>query len=263
MPSGGGGRPVGLVHGGQQRVLRVRGGLGRPLGYGGDPGRADLFQERGGAQAAGAALAPPVTRTPQPERGPGGGHVHQTALLGQVPGRAGAGEVLQRARVEPAQHGQVSRVAAQAERDQPRVVGPPGRDPGPGGEDLGPLPQGQAGHEDGRPLQALGRVHGEQLDRVRLADPAGLQPELLLLGRGQVGQERAQRRLGALAGERVGHVGEGVQVGAGRDRIGPGRAATSMSRPRTRSASAVRSASGRPTWARSRRSSAARACMRA
>ena len=220
VPSSRSGRPVGLVHRGQQRVLRVRGRLGGPGVDLGHPGRANLLQERRRAQAAGAALAPPVTRTPQPERRPGGGHVHQAALLGQVPGRAGAGEVLERGSVEPAQRGQVSRVAAQAERDQPRIVGPPGRDPGPGGEDLGPLPQGQAGYEDGRPLQALGRVHGEQLDRVRLADPAGLQPEFLLLRRGQVGQERAQGRLGALAGERVGHVGEGIQVGAGRDRIG-------------------------------------------
>ena len=81
-------------------------------------------------------------------------------------------------------------------------------------------PVGQAGHEDGRPLQTLGRVHGEQLDRVRLADPAGLEPELLLLRRGEISQEGTEGRLGALAGERVGHVGEGVQVRAGRDRIG-------------------------------------------
>ena len=65
-------------------------------------------------------------------------------------------------------------------------------------------------------------MRGEQLDRVRVADPPGLQAELLLLGRCQVGQERAQGRLGALAGERVRHVGEGVQVGARRHRVHPG-----------------------------------------
>ena len=65
-------------------------------------------------------------------------------------------------------------------------------------------------------------MHREQLDRVRFPHPAGLQAELLLLGRGQVGQERAEGRLGALAGERVRHVGERVEVGTRRDRIGPG-----------------------------------------
>ena len=222
MAPGRGGRPVRLVHRGQQRVLRVRRGIRRPVQHPGHPGRAHLLQERRGAQAARAALAPPVARAAQPERRPGRRDVHQAALLGQVACCAGVGELLERGGVQPAQHRQVPGVAAQAERDQPRVVGPPRRDPGFGREHLGPLPQGQAGHEDGRPLQALGRVHGEQLDRIRLPHPPGLQPELLLLCRGQVGQERAEGRLGALAGERVGHVGEGVQVGAGRDWIGTG-----------------------------------------
>ena len=222
VPPRRGDRPVGRVHLGEQRVLRVGSGRGRPRRDLGHAGPADLLQERRRPQGAGAALAPPVARAAQPERRPGGRHVHQPALLGQVPGRARLAEGLERGSVEPEELGQVPRVPAQAERDQPRVVRPPGGHPGPGREHLRPLPHRQAGHEHGRPLQALGRVHGQQLDRVRLADPPGLQAELLLLGRGQVGQERAEGRLGALAGERVRHVGEGVQVGARRDRVDPG-----------------------------------------
>ncbi len=56
-------------------------------------------------------------------------------------------------------------------------------------------------------------MHGEQLDRVRLADPARLQTELLLLRRREIGEERAQRRLRLIARERRRHVGERVQVG--------------------------------------------------
>ena len=48
----------------------------------GHPGLADLLEERRGSQAAAAALAPPVAGTAQPERRPGGRHVHQPALLG-------------------------------------------------------------------------------------------------------------------------------------------------------------------------------------
>ncbi len=72
---------------------------------------------------------------------------------------------------------------------------------------------GEPGNDDRGPLQALGCVHGRQLDRVRLADPASLQAELLVLGGGQVGEERAQRGLLLIPGERRRSVSERVQVG--------------------------------------------------
>jgi hypothetical protein len=68
-------------------------------------------------------------------------------------------------------------------------------------------------------------VHGEQLDRLGLADPARLEAELLLLRGGQVGEERAQRRLFLVGAERRRRAGERVQVGPGGGRVeaGPGR----------------------------------------
>ena len=80
----------------------------------------------------------------------------------------------------------------------------------------------QPGHHHRGPLQPLGRVHGGQGDAVGVADPARLQAELLFLGRGQVGQERAQRRLVLVARERRRGVRERVQVGPGAGRVGAG-----------------------------------------
>ncbi len=65
-------------------------------------------------------------------------------------------------------------------------------------------------------------MHGGELDRVGLADPAALQAEFLLLGGAQVGQERAERGFLLLAGEGGRGVGEGVQVGPGGGGIGAG-----------------------------------------
>ena len=65
-------------------------------------------------------------------------------------------------------------------------------------------------------------MHGGQGDRARIADPAGFQAELLVLGRGQVGQERAQRRLLLIAREGGRGVRERVQVGARADHVPPG-----------------------------------------
>ena len=65
-------------------------------------------------------------------------------------------------------------------------------------------------------------MHGAQDDTVAVADPACLQAEFLLLGCGQVGQERAQRRLVLVARERRRGVRERVQVGPGAGRVGAG-----------------------------------------
>jgi hypothetical protein len=65
-------------------------------------------------------------------------------------------------------------------------------------------------------------VHGRQLHRVGVADPAPLQPELLCLGGGEVGQERAERWLFLVAGERGRRVRERVEVGVGACRVGAG-----------------------------------------
>ena len=108
-------------------------------------------------RAGAAALAPPVAGAAQPERGPGRGHVHQPALLGQVPGRARLAEGLERGSVQAEELRQVPGVAAQAERDQPRVVGPPGGHPRPGREHLRPLPPARPGTNTAghcRPLAA-------------------------------------------------------------------------------------------------------------
>jgi hypothetical protein len=74
-------------------------------------------------------------------------------------------------------------------------------------------------------------VHRHELDGVGAADRAGVEAVLLVLGGRQVGEERRQHRLaGAVLGGRrrrtARRVGEGVEVGAGRRRVGgagPGR----------------------------------------
>ena len=116
---------------------------------------------------------------------------------------------------------------------------------------------------NGGPLQPLGGVDCEQLDRVRLADPPRLKPELLLLGGGQIGEERAERRLRLVAREHRRHVGERVQVRRAVARSPPGLAATSISRLSARSTSATRSASGLDTCSRRYRGSSASALSRA
>ena len=87
------------------------------------------------------------------------------------------------------------------------------------------MPLGAAGqprHEDRGPLKSLRRVHGRELDRVGLADLAGLQAELLRLGRLEIGQECAERRLLRVARERGRRVGERVKVGPGGSRVAAG-----------------------------------------
>ena len=92
---------------------------------------------------------------------------------------------------------------------------------------LGPGREGvlaQPGDRDDVPLQALGRVHGEDLHgAVDHLDLARGEPALLLLGRGQVGQERRERAALGLLGEPGRHVTDRVEVGPGQP--GPGRGA--------------------------------------
>jgi len=136
-----------------------------------------------------------------------------------LPVSARGGERRQRLRVQPRQGRQVGRVPAKPERQQPRVLGPPRGQLRPGREHVPVRPAGQPGHEHRGPLQALGRVHGRQLDRVGVADPPALEAELLRLGGGEIGQERAQRRLVLVAGEGRRRVGERVEVGVRARRV--------------------------------------------
>jgi len=127
-----GNRPVSRVHGGEQRVLRV--GLRRigPRETWATPDLRTSSRNGDGSQPAAAALAPPVARAAQPNAAPRGGHVHQPALsTGPLAAHALA-EGLRRGGVAAEELRQVSGVPAQAERDQPRVVGPPGGHPRPG-----------------------------------------------------------------------------------------------------------------------------------
>ncbi|WP_246005147.1 hypothetical protein [[Actinomadura] parvosata] len=102
-------------------------------------------------------------------------------------------------------------------------------------------------------------MHGHQLDAVALADPAGLQAELLALGRLEVGEERPQRGILGVAGEAGGRVEERVEVGRARAADRAAARATSMSRPSLRSTSLIRSGSGCAVCARRWRSSCASA----
>src|SRR5262249_20818192 len=124
-PGGGGGL-------GQRGVGGVGLGLGGPVGDDAFAGLADGadFVEEGGRAEPGDAFAPPVAGAGEPERGPGGGDVGQPAFLGQLAVGAGLAEHGQVAGGQPGQGGQVGGVAAQAEGQQPRVLGPPGGDPG-------------------------------------------------------------------------------------------------------------------------------------
>ena len=71
----------------------------------------------------------------------------------------------------------------------------------------------QARDGDDVPLQALGAVHGQHLDPLGLDDHlAGFQPVLLVLGRLQEGEERAQAAVVGLGGEVGGDVEEPVEV---------------------------------------------------
>jgi hypothetical protein len=97
-------------------------------------------------------------------------------------------------------------------------------DPGVAGVGLGrELVLGHARHGDDVPLQALGRVAGEQLHRVGVdRHLPRLQPALALLGVAQVAEERGQGgqlgQLGELGGHRVQRVE--VRPGSGRARSG-------------------------------------------
>ena len=91
---------------------------------------------------------------------------------------------------------------------------------------------GEAGHEHRCPLQALGRMHGCQLDRVGLTDLAGFQPELLGFGGSEVGEECTERRLLRVTRERGRSVGECVEVSPGGSRIDTGRATPPRCRAR-------------------------------
>ena len=121
------------------------------------------------------------------------------AQLGQV---AGAGELEGR---------QLTSVAAQRAGQLLAGAGPVGA-ARLGGEDL----VDEAGHGDDVPLQPLRTVHGEDLHPLRgNLDLAGLQPVLLVLGRVEEREERAQRgagRITCLADELRGLVEEAIQM---------------------------------------------------
>ena len=75
------------------------------------------------------------------------------------------------------------------------------------------------GHGDDVPLQPLGGVPGEQLDRLRVdRDLARLQAALALLGVAQVAEEGRQRRQLGQLGELGGDPVQRVEVGPGAGR---------------------------------------------
>ena len=85
---------------------------------------AHLGEERRRAERRGR-LPPPVAGAAEPERGPGRRDVREPPLLRQVAARARLVELREGVSVERGQLGQVVLVAAQRERDQPGITGPP------------------------------------------------------------------------------------------------------------------------------------------
>ena len=225
VPSTGrGGRPGSGHRLGEGRVLSVLLRRRRPAGDGPRArlaGLADLVEERGGAERQ-CALTPPVAAAGQEERGAGRRHVGQPSFLGFIAGGAGGTELRQRLSAQVRQDREVTGIAPEAEREQPRVFCPLRAGSRLSREDLGPVPGGHARHDHSWPLQALGRVDGGQSNRVAVADMAGFQTELLLLGRRQVGEEGTERGLLLIPGEARGRVRERVEIGAGAGRVPPG-----------------------------------------
>jgi hypothetical protein len=71
----------------------------------------------------------------------------------------------------------------------------------------------EPGHRDDVPLEALGGVHGQDLDRaIYYFDLARRQPPLLLLGGGRVGEERRQGATFGFLREPGRHITDRVQV---------------------------------------------------
>ena len=220
-PAGRGRGPVRLVDLGEQRVLRVLRRLVRPLvdrARACLASRAHLGEEHRRAERRGR-LAPPVAGAAEPERGPRRRDVGEPALLRQVAGRARLVELRDGVRVERGQRGQVGGVAAQRERDQPRVVRPPRRRRGRAGKTCDFSPAASPGTKTAGHCRPLAACTVSSLTVSDSPTRPGLEAELLLLGGRQVGEERAERRLRLVARERDGDVGEGVQVGPRRGQV--------------------------------------------
>ena len=138
--------------------------------------------------------------------------VGQPQLLLGVVAAGGLPVLLQRVLVVPAELWQVGCVAAQRR----------GQDRGRGGPQGAGAVRGEPGlahpdQEHGGPLQALGAVDGEQLDRVGLGGGGQVEAGTVLLG-GQVGQQRRQRHLAVDAPEVGDGLDEQVEVLAPRRR---------------------------------------------
>ena len=202
----------------------------RPLVHLHEADPADLLQERGRAARPGRGV-PPVAGAQQPLPGPGDRDVRQPPLLPLPALPAGLDEGLPRV-VQPllvARRRPRRGPAGPRRRRAAGTAACTGWSPSRTSSTAVPVREdarGQPGHRDHVPLQALGGVHGQHLDRVGVhLDPAGLQAPLVVLGGGQVGEERAQRRRLGVHREVRGDLGEAVQVrpaGAGAARR-PGR----------------------------------------
>ncbi len=206
----------------ERRVGGVVGGRLRPVHDLAGPGLA--CRPRGGQQRRRSArlhpVAPPAAGADEQVAGAGDRDVAEPDLLGQpevlpfldvdLQRRLDDGLVARARHGEP-QLGQLRTVGqAQVGGDGTRVL-----HPGVAGVGLGrELVRRHPRHGHDVPLEALRRVPGEQLDRLRVdRDLPRLQPALALLGVAQVAQERGQgrqlRELGELRGDAV----QGVEVG--------------------------------------------------
>jgi len=245
VTAGRGGRPVSLVDGCEQRVLRVPGRLVSPVGY---LGRAlDLSQEQRGAEPARACLRPPVPGAAQPERSArrrtyislrssarsrcAHDSVNCWTASGSRPRRTGRS-------VASPRNGNGSSLGLSVHRVETR---------GRAGNTWDRSPIDRPGTKTAGHCRPLAAWTVSSLTESDSPTRPVSRAELLLLRRDQVGRNAPS--VGSLPSPA--NVAA-TSVNASRSALAatgsaPGLAATSMSRPRTRSASAARSSSGRPT----------------
>ena len=206
---------------------RVDLAVGGPLGpvVGAHESGLDQLGEEQGRRLGILAVEPP--RSGQQQRAPGARerHIRESPLLGDLV-RADVtaqlfAPLVELLLVDGVGHvpgGQLGGVSAQRVRQRPEP-GEPTTVAGSvrtGGRGRRQDAVGQSGHGDDVPFEALRRVHGDELDRVRVRLGQGSFQAPLLARRGiEPRQERAERRHVGSIGELHRHVPERVEVRAG------------------------------------------------